>query len=360
MIICYKSLIQPIFNNCIYIDPQGDLNHIAKKRLDSERLYYDQNESDLYLQLLNWQSKQIKKHPRKIICSKNLVVPVENQKGFNCLTYDILQGNNLNPYLSCYTEEANFQDTLFNTEGLVHFHLSDQPYKPKKKRKNELLNEYVDRTENFLIAQVTDTTVYFLTIVPHAPHDFDKSNYPNLKGTEVTFFQDKYLKIKIEEFPELLASRKLRKMEMVLEDGTPIEIGNTEKMYLKKANVNSIMSIGNFSYMDHLVTASGHSVKIKRMADSFNKKIVCEMIKIAHYLYKTVVLFSEFKYELKLKNFSKDGARVYSFNENGIEISSTLGSEKGIFIMNKCKPINDLHKKKELIIKIEEAISNIR
>lgn len=344
---------RPPLNSFIHINPFKDLNNIAKRRLDNENLVYDKDNANLCLQLLNWQYKQIQVHPRSIIVSKNLILPKDNLSGYKALVKDILKGGDLHKYLPTNIEKAHFIDTLLNTEGLVHFHLNDQLDKPSKKFKRR----YVVRSKNLLIAKVTTEKVYFLTIEPHENEDWELNEHIGLKPTELTFFHDKYLRIMVDEFPELVEKRKFIKMETVLEDGTPVNIDTKQKAYLKKKYANSMMEINDHSYMDEVVSASGYKADHVQQINRFNNKIALEMIEIADYFLKNFELNPNNKYQLELKAFNYNNEKLYVLKINDREVLDILFRSQTIQVTSRQKILSLSKQKSILTTTIEKAIN---
>lgn len=349
----YSICSRPPLNSFIHIDPFKDLNRIAKRRLDYEDLSYDQDDENLYVQLLNWYNKQIPVRPRSIVKSKNLIIPKENESGYNALVTDILKGRDLHKYLPTNTEKAHFIDTLLNTEGLVHFHLNDQLDKPCKRFKRR----YVVRSGNILIAKVTEERIYFLTVEPHKNQDWEPNEYAGLTARDLTFFHDKYLRIMVDEFPELVEKRKFIKMESVLEDGTLVDIDTKQKAYLKKKHTNSMMQINDHSYMDEVVSASGHKAEHVQQVNQFNNKIALEMIEIADHLLEKFELNPNSKYQLELKTFNSNNEKLYVLKIDGREVLDILFKYQTIQVTSRQKVLLFRKPKSILATTIEKAIN---
>lgn len=128
------------------------LENWAKLELDKLNVTYSSN--NLYFtQLQNFLSKEIKLKPRKFSISNSFKVPDEHKSNFDELCSEILQGNNLNEYLSRATNDASYNDDFLNLYGLHHFHF-------KKSRSGYLA-----------LALVNDSEVFFVEVKQHGNKD---------------------------------------------------------------------------------------------------------------------------------------------------------------------------------------------
>lgn len=115
-----------------------------------------------FLQLFQMGLSPINRRERLIKKSKEFVCPNGYDKQLEYLEYEIVNGNNLLPFMSKRVFDVSCQDKLINDWGFIHFHLSNTA-DAKDKR-------FVSRSDHLLIAYIDcsdDSIIYFLQVEPH-------------------------------------------------------------------------------------------------------------------------------------------------------------------------------------------------
>lgn len=274
-----------------------EINEIAKKILISNQATFEEN-NEMLLQLLNFFKRQIPMTPRSVKISKDLKIDEKYEDAYKQFIRKVTLGGNLNPYLSSTIERSNFQDALYNTMGLVHFHLGTKLLKKKPK----LNNRYFEKQQDILIAKVTQDTIYFIALEPHHSPDWSKEEYLNhdIRPMDVTFLHDKYIHIMAKEFPELLEHSKVTSMTV------DHELDTKGHVILKKNNVNTATVVGENAYFspEFGVTCSGHNINDIRLNDIITSNITHDLKQIKNYLYSiNQYILLDKVYEIKLKAF---------------------------------------------------------
>ena len=84
-----------------YEDALLALNNWAKDKFIVENIDYDKSEGvSCFIQYLNYLSKLVVAKPRKVLLSKEFHIADENKRGFDELRKKLINGENINAYLS--------------------------------------------------------------------------------------------------------------------------------------------------------------------------------------------------------------------------------------------------------------------
>lgn len=113
-------------------------------------------ENSVYKFLL-YSERRIISKPRKILKSKELVVPVEVEIGLGIFESAVLAGKDVNPYQSKGLLRLD-EDDMYNDWNIRHFHLGE---------KIDPRSQMIERTEYVLMAVVTDYSIHFIQIEDH-------------------------------------------------------------------------------------------------------------------------------------------------------------------------------------------------
>ena len=147
----------------IELDLRADLNQWAYDVLTSAHFENVTLDRALY-QYCDMQLRLLEPKPRKVLVSKELIVPDEARAGYEYFKSVVENGDNLLPFMSRSIADVAFKDKMIFDWGLFHFHLSTRVYDKD--------HRFMDRSEHLLIAyvdQAHDDTMYFLQIRPHIP-----------------------------------------------------------------------------------------------------------------------------------------------------------------------------------------------
>lgn len=148
-----------------------------------------------YMQLSNYLSKIIKAVPRKVVESKNFVIPNEHLVGYEKLVKKIEYGEDINMYLSKGIDNTMFSDRFLDDYGCVHFHLG-----------NNMEGKYIERTGPIALAFVTHDEIFFIETKLHG------------EGHLYTWTDKSVLEILHKERPKLIERNKVS----ILKDISPV------------------------------------------------------------------------------------------------------------------------------------------
>lgn len=148
-----------------------------------------------YMQLSNYLSKIIKAVPRKVVESKNFVIPDVHLAGYEKLVKKIENGEDINMYLSKGVDNTMFSDRFLDDYGCVHFHLG-----------NNIEGKYINRTGPIALAFVTHDEIFFIETKLHG------------RGHPYTWTDKSVLEILHKERPKLIERNKVS----ILKDISPV------------------------------------------------------------------------------------------------------------------------------------------
>lgn len=133
-------------------------NHVIRVFLSNNCKNWDQNKcfENLIIDYYNWQVRIIPIKKREVIHSPEINPPLQHSKGCLSLIKLIVDGGNINPYLSHKIFDISYQDKMLYDWGIYHFHLG-----------NADINGEIDRTDVLLFARVTETKIYFIQYLKH-------------------------------------------------------------------------------------------------------------------------------------------------------------------------------------------------
>lgn len=210
------------------------INEWAISQMQQKRVKFSRNsDNSPYCQYLNYLSKLISTKPRAVSQSSKFNIDDAYIDGFNNLKSDIVQGKDINPYLSKLINVAKKSDGMLDHFGCKHFHLG-----------NELENNgvFVERTGPLAIGFVTNDEIFFIDVKTHTKDQDDTLWYeqdvieiihqerPDLiERFKVTGFKD--ISPKFDTPEQIKAMRDINVNTHIVIDNTtayaPMNLGNT-------------------------------------------------------------------------------------------------------------------------------------
>ena len=295
----------------------SDLDELALKLLNklSVKTYIN----DGILQLFNIYNKNIEIKKRKVLIAPEVIVPSHLENGYKTLIQNIENGYNLNLYLSTQSKTASCQDYLFNMDNLVHFHLGEKIETRKKKKE---ARGFIERTGYLLIAKITDENVYFLSIDHHENKEYNENELPeNVSLQDMTFYNNKYIKILAKNFPNAVQLIEERDVEEENKDSKESII---QTVISRKKNINQkIVTEDKKRILSNVVDIEGINTK-DRVRIWNHKRIINEDIKkIKIYLTKQEDIDFSKQYFLKIMLFKIErNYQIYTVYEEDIKYAS--------------------------------------
>ena len=237
----HKKSMKFTYNDALLI-----VNNWAKDKFIKENIDYDESgEVPYFIQYLNYRSKLVIAKPRNVILSKQFSISPENKKGFNRLKEKLINGEDVNAYLSKSSIIANSVDGMLDNFGIKHFHLGEI-----------VKNDFIKRTGEIALGLVTDSEVFFVVSKQHGKGYGDiwyekdvleiihKENPKLIKHCKVEYITDIYPIISNTE--EIKSNRNANvNVAITLDDGSsymPFNLGQTLAGY----------GVGHTSYMQHI------------------------------------------------------------------------------------------------------------
>ncbi|BBN52695.1 hypothetical protein TRE132_08200 [Pseudomonas chlororaphis subsp. aurantiaca] len=104
----------------------------------------------------NAAQRRIPATPRKILVSDTFQCPAEHLYGWEQIQQKVIEGKDLNPYLSKLIGKVKKTDLLLSDWGVHHLHLG-----------TELEGQYIGRTGPLLFARVTEDSFYAIDVYTH-------------------------------------------------------------------------------------------------------------------------------------------------------------------------------------------------
>lgn len=210
------------------------INEWAISQMQQKSVKFSRNsDNSPYCQYLNYLSKLISTKPRAVSQSSKFNIDDAYIDGFNNLKSDIVQGKDINPYLSKLINVAKKSDGMLDHFGCKHFHLG-----------NELENNgvFVERTGPLAIGFVTNDEIFFIDVKTHTKDQDDTLWYeqdvieiihqerPDLiERFKVTGFKD--ISPKFDTPEQIKAMRDINVNTHIVIDNTtayaPMNLGNT-------------------------------------------------------------------------------------------------------------------------------------
>lgn len=111
---------------------------------------------DIPIAYFNAELRRISSRPREIKVSDIFNCPTKFQPGWDNIQKDVLNGNDMTPYLSKKVDCIDYKDPMLNDWGVHHLHLG---YNQGEK--------FVNRTGSLLFCLVTDNCLYVINIYSH-------------------------------------------------------------------------------------------------------------------------------------------------------------------------------------------------
>lgn len=236
--------------------------------MQQKRVKFSRNsDNSPYCQYLNYLSKLISTKPRAVSQSSKFNIDDAYIDGFNNLKSDIVQGKDINPYLSKLINVAKKSDGMLDHFGCKHFHLG-----------NELENngDFVERTGPLAIGFVTNDEIFFIDVKTHTK-DQDDTLWYEQDVIEIIHQErpDLIERFKVTEFvdisPKFDTPEQIKAMRdigvnthIVIDDTTayaPMNLGNTLgglgiQFTLKYNSTKSTMTRTIYNFLNEFKTNS--------------------------------------------------------------------------------------------------------
>lgn len=213
------SMIYKGNNSSIELDIVSDLNEWAFNILMKEGFKNVSVERALQ-EYCNMELRLLTTKPRKVLVSKELIVPEAIKNEYRFFKETCETGKPLLPFMSKTILDVNYLDKMIFDWGFFHFHLStsvDAKDSRFWKRSGIILIAYVDLNH--------DDQIYFLQIRPHISS---------------VWTEQELVRILVDNWPDTMESRRLKGT------GTVSLIQNvTDQDYknLRKHNVNTMVDL---------------------------------------------------------------------------------------------------------------------
>ena len=204
-----------------YDDALVIVNNWAKDKFIKENIDYDESGEVLYfIQYLNYRSKLVIAKPRNVVLSKQFSISPENKKGFDRLKEKLINGEDVNAYLSKSSIIANSVDGMLDNFGIKHFHLGEI-----------VKNDFIKRTGEIALGLVTDSEVFFVVSKQHG------------KGYGDIWYEKDVLEIIHKEKPSLISHCKVENMI----DISPTISDTKDIKYYRNSNINGAITLDDGS-----------------------------------------------------------------------------------------------------------------
>ena len=230
----------------IELDLRADLNQWAYDVLTSAHFENVTLDRALY-QYCDMQLRLLEPKPRKVLVSKELIVPDEARAGYEYFKSVVENGDNLLPFMSRSIVDVAFKDKMIFDWGLFHFHLSNRVYDKD--------HRFMDRSEHLLIAyvdQAHDDTMYFLQIRPHISS---------------VWTEQELVRILADNWPEVMETRRIKGFVSLTENVT-----DEDYKQLRKSNVNTMVDFHDgrvYIGANFGLNSAGTSVRAVRQHDMY-------------------------------------------------------------------------------------------
>ena len=204
-----------------YDDALLIVNNWAKDKFIKENIDYDESgEVPYFIQYLNYRSKLVIAKPRNVVLSKQFSISPENKKGFDRLKEKLINGEDVNAYLSKSSIIANSVDGMLDYFGIKHFHLGEI-----------VKNDFIKRTGEIALGLVTDSEVFFVVSKQHG------------KGYGYIWYETDVLEVIHKEKPDLIKHCKVENMIDI-----SLTISDTKDIKsLRDLNINSAITLDDGS-----------------------------------------------------------------------------------------------------------------
>ncbi|MBP3819907.1 MAG: hypothetical protein J6H31_16600 [Butyrivibrio sp.] len=201
----------------IELDIVSDLKQWAYDILTNAHFENVTEDRALY-QYCDMQLRLLEPKPRRILISKEFVVPDNCHAGYNHFKAAVEEGKNLLPFMSKSVVDASFKDKMIFDWGLYHFHLSTE------RDAND--PRFMERSDFLLIAYVNpwhDETMHFLQIRPHE--------------TSV-WTEQELIRILADNWPDVMEPYRIKGAASLSEN-----ISDEDYKKLRKSNVNTMVDL---------------------------------------------------------------------------------------------------------------------
>ena len=204
-----------------YDDALLIVNNWAKDKFIKENIDYDESgEVPYFIQYLNYRSKLVIAKPRNVVLSKQFSISSENKKGFDRLKEKLINGEDVNAYLSKSSIIANSVDGMLDYFGIKHFHLGEI-----------VKNDFIKRTGEIALGLVTDSEVFFVVSKQHG------------KGYGDIWYEKDVLEIIHKEKPNLISHCKVENMIEI----SPTISDTKDIKYYRNSNINGAITLDDGS-----------------------------------------------------------------------------------------------------------------
>ena len=284
----------------IELDLHADLNQwvydtIANAHFENVTLNHA-----LY-QYCDMQLRLLEPKPRKVLLSKELVVPEVVKTGYDYFKSAVEKGTHLLPFMSKSIVDVNFKDKMIFDWGLYHFHLSTE--------KDSKDPRFMGRSHYLLITYVNpyqDDTMYFLQVRPHVSS---------------IWTEQKLIRILADNWPDVMEPYRIKGAT-----GLNQNVRDEDYKQLRNNNINTLVNLHDgriYLGANFGLNTAGTSVRAVRQHDTYsNNEVLFEqaMGAVADDLGKTINLrLKEPEKEFKLRMITP-GDRDYLFEVVGLRI----------------------------------------
>ena len=178
--------------------------------------------------------------PRKVLLSKELLIPPQFQQDYEALVALILAGGDLKPYLSRHIVTRNrpdWNDGLLNSWGIQHLHFRREG------------------TDHLLFCVITDADVYLIQVLPH-----DEQQWVNTQLIQILH----------DNWPETIARANHSLMK-------PEEFSTSKRQSLRGYNANFAVTVANGTV--YLPPAGGTTASGDSIEDHYNCRKIFDELK---------------------------------------------------------------------------------
>ena len=197
--------------NGITINLVQDCRNIFEKRLRNQKINR-KSKKDPGMDYFRLQDRILEAKPRKIFIAKDFECPSNYEQELEFLKISILQGKDLNKFMTRNVKKLKAEDLMLYDWGIYHFHLSKKLDEKKK-------DGFMERSKYLLMARVEDNAVYMIKIVPHQQKNI--------------WTQREYIEILEDNWPYLIRRNKIENVKM------EYEVSEEEHYKFRKAGITT-------------------------------------------------------------------------------------------------------------------------
>lgn len=234
------------------MDLNADLGFLLKEDMKKKGISQIGQRDPLY-EYFNLKKRTISIRPRRIVQSREFEYPQEYEQALGEFENAVMNGKNLNVYLTDSITTPAKSDALLYDWNIVHFHLT--------RRFRE--DGFAQRSNYQIFAWVTDDCLYMIQTYPHS--------------MEYLYSQQEMLRIIEENWPQLLAPYRLHGVANLSE-----VFNDEEYSKLRKANVSTLVQTREnhvYGFMGGGYMSDGSSGEARRNANFWKNHLhICEQI----------------------------------------------------------------------------------